>query len=72
MARIATYHRVSTDDQSLERQRDATSTYVQDRLDTPLDSIEFYETNQLEETPTGKATSISWPMSRTEILTSLW
>jgi len=43
MTRIATYHRVSTDDQSLERQRDATSTYVQDRLDTPLDSIEFYE-----------------------------
>lgn len=43
MARIATYHRVSTDDQSLERQRDATSTYVQERLDADLDDIEFYE-----------------------------
>jgi len=43
MTRIATYHRVSTEDQSLERQRDATSTYVQDRLGADLDAIEFYE-----------------------------
>lgn len=43
MSRIATYHRVSTEDQSMQRQREATSKYVQNRLGANLDSIEFYE-----------------------------
>lgn len=39
---IAVYVRVSTDDQSLERQLDATYTYAQDRLDADLSAIETY------------------------------
>lgn len=43
MAQIACYLRVSTEDQSLERQRSATAEYAQHDLDANLDDLAFYQ-----------------------------
>lgn len=42
MANIAAYHRVSTDDQSIDRQRESTADYIQQRWDVSLGEIRFF------------------------------
>ncbi|MBX0284736.1 recombinase family protein [Halomicroarcula sp. F28] len=40
---VAVYHRVSTQEQSLDRQRNSTSDYVTTHFDVELDDLEFFE-----------------------------
>lgn len=43
MAHVACYLRVSTDDQSLDRQRTATAEYAQHEFDVDLTDLTFYQ-----------------------------
>jgi len=42
MAKIAAYVRVSTDEQSVDRQIDSTTQYAVDRLDAELSELDIY------------------------------
>ena len=54
MGTIACYVRVSTDDQSLERQLQATSDYADQRFGADLSELSIY--HRLEPTSTAQAT----------------